>query len=51
MKAMADLYLPVLRAAQRLGLVAPCLIKGWPQWWQETHFIAGKMRIRHGEVS
>ena len=42
MSTLVDIYLPVLRTALRLGLIAPCLIKRWPQWWQETRFVCGE---------
>ena len=36
MSKLTDIYLPVLKQAQRLGLVAPCIVKTWSNWWQET---------------
>jgi hypothetical protein len=36
MKKLAGIYLPVLKASQRMGLVVPCLVKGWDHWWQEA---------------
>ena len=33
----------VLMAAQRLGLVAPCVVKTWPPWWQEARFHAKRL--------
>ena len=36
MAKLADIYLPVLKNAQYLGLVVPCLVESWENWWQET---------------
>ena len=36
MAKLADIYLPVLKNAQYLGLVVPCLVASWDNWWQET---------------
>ena len=36
MSKLVDIYLPVLKKAQRLGLVVPCLVESWGNWWQET---------------
>lgn len=36
MNKLADIYMPVMKNAQRLGLVVPCLVNTWDNWWQET---------------
>lgn len=38
MSKINQLFLPVVREAQLLGLAAPCKVKLWDRWWQETHF-------------
>ena len=40
---LTDIYLPVLKQAQRLGLGAPCIVKTWSDWWQEAHFPEGRL--------
>lgn len=35
----------MLRDAQRLGLVAPCVFKEWPQWWQEVTLTAHRLPV------
>ena len=44
MSKLTDIYLPVLEQAQRLGLGAPCIVKTWSDWSQETLFPVGKPR-------
>lgn len=41
----AQQYLPILRRTQRLGLVAPCLIREWMNWWQQVDFLKGRLPI------
>ncbi|MGK0256967.1 MAG: hypothetical protein ACI96M_000395 [Candidatus Azotimanducaceae bacterium] len=40
---LIDIYLPVIESAQRLGLVAPCIVKDWNNWWQETRFPVNRL--------
>ena len=43
MSKLTDIYLQVLKQAQRLGLGAPCIVKTWSDWWQEAHFPVGRL--------
>jgi hypothetical protein len=45
MKLLTDIYLPILRSAQHLGLVAPCLIREWSEWYAETFFASGRLPV------
>ncbi len=45
MKSLYEIYLPILQSAQQLGLVAPCLIREWPEWYAETFFATGRLPV------
>ena len=43
MSKLTDIYLPVLKQSQRLGLVAPCIVKTQSEWWSGATLNVGQL--------